>query len=812
MRHILLAILLGIINPFGLMAQLKLQTATISGTVLSSDKNPIPFAHITIYDKSLGASTDMNGNFTIKNVPFGKHRIVVSVVGFQNFETLVDVYQESIENLAFKIDELEYEMPEHTVIDTRDGLFTHTPGSVAIITSKEIESINPVNGNEVLRRVAGLNLVDEEGLGLRVNIGIRGLDPDRSRNVLVLEDGIPVALSPYGEPELYYSPAMERMAGVEILKGSGSIMHGPQTIGGVVNYITADPPAEEKIVAEVRGGQGGYFSALASYGNTFGKAGIQVTYLHKRANDFGTMEFDVNDLTSKFKFQLSKKSHISVKTAIYNEESNATYVGLTQPMYEAGNQDFVRIAPNDRLAVRRYSGSASHNYYFSGNTKLTTTAFAYTTTRNWSRQDFAYNSIDANGVLASRPSNYTGITWGDESVSGGAIYMRNSTGQRNRQFEVVGAETKVNHKFKVFEKSNDLNVGVRYMYERAFEQRVNGSKADARSGTLRNDEIRTGFGASAFAHNRLSLTEKFSITAGLRAEQFDFERNILRGQYNGAVVDTNIFANSNTFQLIPGAGFNWNYNQNVSIFGGVHRGFAPPRTKDAIDNQGGTYNLNAELSWNYELGLRTQFANSLAFEATAFYMDFSNQIIPVSESSGGAGAGLVNGGQTVHYGLELAASLDVFEMAGIENHSLNIISNFTYVEAQFTADRFVNSGSELVNVSGNYTPYAPRYLSNNAIVYSSESGFGARFSSTFVGKQYTDLINSELASNNGRTGAIGAYHLLDAGISYRVKPIKTTFMLSVKNMLGERYIASRRPQGIRVGMERFIMAGIRVNL
>ena len=87
------------------------------------------------------------------------------------------------------------------------------------------------------------------------------------------------------------------------------------------------------------------------------------------------------------------------------------------------------------------------------------------------------------------------------------------------------------------------------------------------------------------------------------------------------------------------------------IFGGIHRGFAPPRVKDAISNNGEVYNLDPELSWNSELGFRSQFDEILKLEVTGFYMDFSNQIIPISESSGGSGSGVINGGSTVHTGI-----------------------------------------------------------------------------------------------------------------------------------------------------------------
>ena len=102
-------------------------------------------------------------------------------------------------------------MPQIIIIGKRDGLISKTPGSATILNSRDIKQFAPLTSNELLRKVTGVNVVDEEGAGLRLNISIRGLDPDRSRNVLMLEDGVPIALGPYGEPEMYFTPSIDKM-------------------------------------------------------------------------------------------------------------------------------------------------------------------------------------------------------------------------------------------------------------------------------------------------------------------------------------------------------------------------------------------------------------------------------------------------------------------------------------------------------------------------------------------------------------------------------------------------------------------------
>lgn len=184
-------------------------------------------------------------------------------------------------------------------------------------------------------------------------------------------------------------------------------------------------------------------------------------------------------------------------------------------------------------------------------------------------------------------------------------------------------------------------------------------------------------------------------------------------------------------------------------------------------------------------------------------MDFSNQIIPVSESSGGTGVGLVNGGETIHQGVEGAITLDISQLLGWTKTSFAINSNVTYVDAHFEGDR--QQGGELL--SGNVTPYAPNLLVNAAITLETYSGFGLRLGSNYVGKQYTDELNTATATPDGRTGLISAYHTVDANVFYQIKPWKTTFSIGIKNITDERYIVSRRPQGIRLGLPRLLTFG-----
>ena len=688
------------------------------------------------------------------------------------------------------------DFPQVDVIGRKPALINRIPGSANIITEASLKNDKPFSGNEMFKKVTGLNVVDEEGAGLRANVGVRGLDPDRSRNVLMMEDGIPIALAPYGEPEMYYTPAIDRMKSIEVLKGSGSILYGPQTIGGVINYITYDPPLSHSLSLQVRGGDGGYFNGQASYGTTLDNVGFQLGFLHKQADRIGITRCDINDLTAKIRFQTGENSRIGIKLAFYDENSNSTYVGLTSSMYDNGDY-YTIIAPNDELDVRRYSASLTHDYFFSENAFLRTTVYGYTTTRNWLRQDFSRTPTN----------NMTGVVFGDTTVPRGAIYMRNSTGNRNRQFEVAGVEPRFSYNYNIGNLKNELEGGFRFHYERAFEQRIDGRTAESKSGDLREDEIRTGYAESIFAQNRFFISSNFTLIPGIRLENFHFERDIFRIAYR----DTSITNTDDLFTPIPGIGVNYNFDNNYSIFAGVHRGYAPPRIKDAITNDGTSLNLDAELSWNYEAGIRASFASLIYFELTGFLMDFSNQVIPVSVSSGGSGTGLVNGGETIHIGAEAGIRFDIHQLLQTK-YIVSLSAYSTYVNSTYSNDRFITVISETINVKDNKLPYSPEFTFTSSLDFSTPFGLGFNLSATYVGEQFTDELNTIEAGPSGETGQMPSFITSDMTASYLIAGLNSSVYFSVKNLMDERYIASRRPQGIKVGIPRFISAGVELSL
>ena len=765
---------------------------TITGIVSGPDGVPVAGAKVEIAGDPAHAWTDAWGRYTLSPAPAGSQILRAISSDFEPSTANVTIPAEGSLEVDLSFTEVRRAIAAIEVVGEAEEIIQEIPGAVYLISKDELMLSNPVDANEVLRRVPGVVIREDSGpVGMRLNVGIRGLNPDRSRQVLMLEDGIPISLAPYGEPEMYYSPPIDRMRRVEVLKGSGQIVHGPQTIGGVINFVTPEPPPKTHGDFDLEGGQRGYFSGQARLGGSTRdqSAGWLVNFLHKQGDGFRDLYFDFDDVQSKFTLKPNDSHTFGVKLGIYDEKSNSTYLGLTQPMFDADPNS--NAVPDDLLKVRRFSGAISHTATISPQAVWNTAFFAYNTVRNWSRQDF--DRADAG-------RNYLGVA-GDPSVPGGAIFLRNSSGNRDRAFNVAGLQSGISWEHELGGIRNKLDAGLRYIHEEMEDKHINGERFNARTGIIRDDEDRFGRAFSGYIQNRFFLGERVIFTPGVRLEHYDYERHILRQRVNGVPSDVDTRRGDGVTKAIPGVGLSVKAAGAVTFFTGVHRGFAPPRVKDAINRSGQSLELDAELSWNYEVGARFQAPRAVRGELTFFRLDFANQIIPGAQS-GGATTTLVNGGETLHQGIESSLRVQWDELVG---SPLLIYTDVRYTHlgtAKFTRNALYG---------GNRLPYAP----DNTVAFlfgvRQRQGFGFQIDMARIGEQFGDNNQTLLPTADGTIGQLPGYTLwnLTADYTVRRERFEVRPYFTIKNLTDEVYIASRAPEGIQPGMFRQANFGIR---
>jgi Fe(3+) dicitrate transport protein len=660
-------------------------------------------------------------------------------------------------------------------------------GSATVLEQAEFSASRVFNTNELLRKVPGLHLREEDAFALRPNIGLRGLNPTRSTKMLLLEDGIPLAYSPYGDNASYYHPPVERFDRTEVLKGSEQILFGPQTIGGVVNYITPTPKREWNTLLHLTGGGRHNFAGRARLGGE----GLLFDLTRKQGDGSRDNEkLEITDLNLKGLFTWDTRQALVVRANAYHEDSRLSYTGITEA--ERANFGlYYNPYKNDRFVASRYGLSTTYNFAFTPQVELLTSLYGSHFSRDWWRQ--SSTTTDTQGGDSVRVARQEGRPVDPDTI--------NSVQGRLRDFYAYGVEPRLSARYGLLGMHNEFNAGLRAHYEIQDRLQKNGSTPTARDGIVVEDNDRETDAYSGFLQNRFGWG-KWTLTPALRIEHIINERtNNLTGG-NGRTDFT---------ELVPGVGATFNPLTHTTLFAGLHRGFAPPRTEDLILTPGGqptaTFtDVDPEKSVNAEFGLRTAPRSGLRLEATLFRNDFENLIA----------VGSIAGGST-----PLAQAKVLFEglefMARAESKGLLQTAGNLYVQTAYTLLPTAKQSTAFVQVAnqqpvsgsqpGNRLPYAPRHTVSAGVGYTASSGWDLRLDAVYVSSQFSDFANTEAPSANGQVGRIPDYTIFNLVLNYSAKPWRTTLFFTAKNLFDRQYIADRT-RGIRPGLPRLVQAGL----
>jgi len=668
-------------------------------------------------------------------------------------------------------------MPRVDVVGTPENL-SAVPGSAETVDERTLEKSRVFTANEALRKVPGVNARDEEGFGLRPNVGIRGLNPTRSTKATLLEDGIPLAYAPYGDNASYYHPPIDRYERIEVLKGAGQILFGPQTIGGVINYITPTPPQRFGGFLSGTLGNREYFNGKVQ----LGASGMLLDYTRKQGDGArDNTESELNDLNFKKALSLGTSQALTLRASYFAEDSTVTYSGLT-------DAEFRNLGPrynpfkNDKFDIDRYGLSATHEWQIGSDALLLTNLYYSDFARDWWRQ--SSTTTDPQCGAAFTGARITGALVDPDTC--------NSVQGRLRRYYTWGVEPRLQLAHTAFGVRSELQAGVKAHYETQKRRQLNGTSPTARSGTLVEASRRETDAYSLFAQNRF-LLGRWAVTPGVRYERIKSERTENLTGRTGS---------DSLAQWIPSLGATYNPAKTLTLFAGVHRGFSPPRTEDVIAGTGTSTEVGPELSTNWELGLRAEPSAGTNLQAALFRNDFK-RLIAVGSIAGGSTP--LAEGEALFQGAELAGRL-----GGESGVYLRGAFTFLPTAEQTTPFRQVANGALVAgSAAGNRQPYAPKRLLTAAVGYAM-GGFDTQLEAVHVGEQFSDFANTEAAApnGNGQTGKLAAYTIWNLAVNYDLRPQRTTLFLALKNLADKTYIVDRT-RGILVGSPRLVQAGLR---
>ena len=653
----------------------------------------------------------------------------------------------------------EIELPSINVIDRQEGGASSIPGAIDIISPEEMEMIQPASLQDALKIVPGVNARDEEGYGAIPNIGIRGLSPNRSTKVLILEDGAPIQPSLFLSNASYYSPPVERISSIEVLKGATGLRYGPNTIGGVINY-QSKTPLKDGIVKGKLGSHGYRLLELEAGTSSEQKSmGGGINLITSEANGFRNNGYRMNDILVKGGMAIGQSQWLGLKLTRYENEINTSYVGLRPD--EFIHTPTKNPAPDDQFLSNRTSFDINHELEIDTSTKLKTLMYWSQLERNFWRRDVASKTRQGTSFVDC----------------GGTAYC--VTG-RNRNFDMLGIDSRLFTNYQAFGIQNESEIGVR-LHSETMSNKTERSNAGprARTGVITGNENNDAKAVALYLQNRFLFTDQFAVTPGVRVESYRQNR---KNEMNG------VQGQANNTELVPGIGATWQLAPELQLYSSFYKGFAPAMISAAISGDGVDQKLDAERSMNIEFGFRGQ-AQKWTYEGAAFRMDFSNQIVNQALSGG---ISKTNGGQSLHQGAEGALGYAI-------TSAWSVLANATYIPvAEF-------KGGALGPI-GNRIPYTPKLTGNLGLNYSKD-GLKSFLNAYHVSSQYADSVNTVEESNDGTKGLIPSFTTLNWSIVYSPQKDLKLFGI-VRNLFDKKFISGRSPDGIFPGAERNFEIGL----
>ena len=683
-------------------------------------------------------------------------------------------------------------------------------GSAHFIDKETLDKNNYTDINRVLRQVPGVNIQEEEGYGNRPNIGFRGGRSERSADITLMEDGVLIAPAPYASPSAYYFPRVNRMEAVEVRKGSSTIKFGPRTTSGALNLISSSVPEATEV--EALGAYGvdntvhlqGHYGDSVQFGD--GNLGFVVDASHDKADGFkkidivgGDTGYSIQDVMGKVKYSTNPAADIfqsfELKLGATQEDSNETYLGLTQDDFDA--DPFRRYAASqlDQLDTSHRQYQARHFADF-GSFDATTTLYHNQFSRNWDRVRNVTIGGVTNGLSASlEDPAFLDALQGGTDLDGS---LANNLGFRanKRDYYSTGIQTDLATQFETKSLAHKLEGGIRYHYDKE-DRFQHEDRYSITSGVLALTDAGVP-GSQADRHSTARATalyvldeinyNNWTFVPGLRYEHVNTRREDF---------DTAAVRNNSVDALLPGLGVSYAFDSDVTVFGGIHKGFAPPSPSSTDDEE--------EESVNYELGARYNNQN-LNLEVAGFFNDYSNLLGECTLSSGCSTADVgdqFNAGEVDAYGVEFSVGYDAAPVLNLDEVSVPVSFNYTYTKAEFQND-FVSSFDEWGTVTaGDELPYIPEHQ-----FYVSAGVEAPKWEAQVSGK-YVDEMRTTAGSGTIPDGeGTDAHFVVDIAAEYEVMD-QTRLFFTADNIFDEEYVAARRPAGARPGKPATAIAGIK---
>ncbi len=759
---------------------------TVSGTITNSKKEHLKSVEIYDADKGLLTTSDVNGNyqFTTKKQQL---KIVFYLLEYKMVEKGVNLTKTATV-LNIQMDFLTEELSEVVITAQRKKAFElerlkdieqtaiySGKKSEVVLVSQSMANLASNNARQIYSQVAGLNIFQNDDAGLQLNIGGRGLDPNRTSNFNTRQNGYDISADVLGYPESYYTPPAESLKKIQIVRGAASLQYGTQ-FGGLVNFVMKQPNPNKpfEILTRNTVGSNGLFTNFTSISGTQKKLSYYAFYNYKKGDGFRpNSTFDSKNafVHLGYDFNTATKLEAEVTYLKYLAQQAG---GLTDAMFNQNPFQSNRARNWFQINWLLYNIKLSHR--FSEKTNFTFNFFGL----DASRKALGFRTNRVNQI---DPGTERDLIEGD--------------------FKNFGFEARLLNHYNVLGKKATFLVGTKFYKANNTSIQgpgTNGNDADFSSAlatypdyssqsNYKNPNLNVAF----FGENIFRINPKWSVTPGFRFEYIKTEsdgffKKINKDGAGNVILNETIRSNENNDRsfVLLGIGTSYKPTKSLEFYGNISQNYRSVTFSDLniVNPSFRIGELGDEKGFTSDIGIRGNYKSLISYDVGVFGLFYNDRIGLVSKGlpDGRVIQERTNVGDARILGLESLLDFNLKRLFNIDERFIfSYFINTSFIKSKYTK-------SQVNGVKDNQVEFVPDLNLKTGIKFGYKN-FLTSFQYTYLSDQFTDASNSITPSLSGVNGLIPAYNVLDFSASYKYKKFKLE--TGVNNLLDERYFTRR---------------------
>jgi Fe(3+) dicitrate transport protein len=766
---------------------LSFTQVNISGKIY--DKSAVlPLASVEIFNEfgSLLATTNAEGRYDFTSSE-SELKLILFKYGYKLFKTSVIVKGFELEDIF--LDQSLEELSEVQLVAAKQKIFSikrlKDVEGTAIYAGKKTEvilvdnlmaNLASNNSRQIYSQIVGLNIYQNDDAGLQLNIGGRGLDPNRTSNFNTRQNNYDISADVLGYPESYYSPPSESLSEIQIIRGAASLQYGTQ-FGGLVNFKTKAPNPYKTLEVVLRNtiGSNGLYTNFTSFSGTSKKLSYYTYVNYKKGNGFRpNSEFESKNIFTHFEYAFSSQTKLALEITYLNYLAQQAG-GLNDAMFNNDPYQSVRSRNWFKVNWLLYNAKFTHN--FSDQTRFSFNFFGLKASRD--AIGFRTNRVDQIDSFQER-----------DLIKG--------------TFKNFGFEPRFLHSYNFLGKKAKILLGGKfYKSSNTSEQGPgsNGTDADFDFQTAQYIDYKAqssykypNLNTALFGEQIIYLRDNLSITPGFRLEHIKTESE---GYYKKVFLDAagNLLLNETipnnetrkrSFVLF-GVGLSYKPTNYLEFYNNVSQNYRSVTFADiSIVNPAFAINPNItdEKGYNIDFGVRGIFNKTISYDLSIFGLFYNDRIGFVQKvfEDGNVKSERGNVGNASIYGFESLVDVNLTKLLNIDSiYGASLFANTSIIDSKYTA-------SSINGITGKKVEFVPKVNLKTGFKFTYKD-FASSIQYTFLSEQFTDASNSIDSNLSGIIGVLPSYDVLDLSFSYKYQNFKIES--GINNVLNSAYFTRR---------------------